>query len=338
MFHATKKRVPLSFRTSSSEKHYPFQVEITSGLPLRCYIGRVVEKASLEENGEQTQKAFPVLANKITHAGLQRARPFNRSELQHKSFSVRTGSAKIFQKTGSGRATFANAVAISEDKGYAEWQRSTMVERNYVILHREVDDPDAEVPVAKWCLSSVGAGGIESGDIVVALVTGWKSVNQIWKSDVYHVEPQKTPEEPEPPVEPPVVVDPTGETATVKVFMVNNLIPVIRDALGAGVLITENNTIELSYSNGYSYVYLKVGCDQTTTPHQYPVAQLANGILYPQVISSGTQLESTDDFGYILLAAIKQTNQTVYSFVSSSLWSDRIKVANAPATYYFSRV
>ena len=306
-------------------------------MPLRCYIGRVVEKKSIEAHGQQFQKAWPSAQNKSTQRGLPRPRNYNRTELQHKAYSVKTGSAKIHALSGHGRATYGSATAISSERGYAEWPRAGMQDRNYVILHREVDDPDAETPISKWCVSSVTEAAIQDGDIVLALVSGWKTVHQIWKSDVMYT-PEQTPTDPEPPdpdpdPDPPVV-NPDG-TLTIKAMMVNNLVPEI-----FGVLLTETplQTLPLNYQDGYSYVYLKVGCDNSVLPHRYPVADRASQY-YPEIISSGTQLTSTDEYGYILLAVVKQGEvPTVFSLVDKSLWSDRIKVANATATYFFSRV
>lgn len=271
----------------------------------------------------------------VSTAGLQ-AFGANRSGLDQ----LKTGSCVIHQKSSYGRTTYAQAVPVVSTIGYAYWPQilwGTNSEPVYVVLHRE--ESGANV---KWCLSLVNDAQLLATDIKLAVLITTKCV-QLWQSDIYIPEIPDVPQDP-PVVQPPVVEpDPNDPTThvTVKSFMVNNLVPVIDDGAGNKNYLTglPAPALQLNFDpNGYSYVYLRVGCDYSVTPHLYPVANVASA-LYPEVISSDIQLVSGDDYGYILIAVVKQATPNVnFSFVNSSLWSDRIKVANASATYYFSRV
>ncbi len=321
MFHPTKRRIT-SVRTSGVDKQYPFQVEIASGFPLRCYLGRVSEKESIEAHGQQIQKSWPHRSNKVTQDGLQKSKAYNRTELQYKDYAVVTGSAKIHQISGHGRATYGSATAISADKGYAEWPRAGMQGRNYVILHREVDDPSAETPISKWCLSSVPEASITSSDIVVALVTNWQSVNQVWKSDVIWTKTPTT--ETEPPVgggDHPWKVTANGAVLSIRDGSINN------------VTLSNPAYQHTLTENGEHSVLLKVTCVSNTYP---------NEVIWSVVKDWSPYTQNTLTEAWLKAAHVSYNNgvATITQLLFTSIMSERLKYGTAlnSARYYFNRV
>lgn len=83
-------------------------------------------------------------------------------------------------------------------------------------------------------------------------------------------------------------------------------------------------------TSGYSFVYL----DCKVSGYNYPNS--------PSIIASGTQLTATDADGYLLLFTVYKDATTsaitVWHYVKSSLWTDRIKIGSATAKYYFGAV
>jgi hypothetical protein len=127
----------------------------------------------------------------------------------------------------------------------------------------------------------------------------------------------------------------TPSVVTDKVFIypgtVNNLVPTID-----GTPLTDDPAPELDlvYSgtaDGYSYVYL----DTESSGATYPVDP-------PTIISSGTQMTSTDTHGYLLLFTVYKAPTTgaitLWQYVKTSLWADRIKIGSSTAKYYFGSV
>ena len=127
----------------------------------------------------------------------------------------------------------------------------------------------------------------------------------------------------------------TPSTDGIKIIIfpgtVNNLMPVID-----GIPLTDNPSPELTlnYSggtSGYSYIYI----DATTSGYDYPVDP-------PSIISSATQLVSSDSHGYLLLATIYKEATTgeisLWQYVGTSLWTDRIKIGSSTAKYYWGSV
>lgn len=126
---------------------------------------------------------------------------------------------------------------------------------------------------------------------------------------------------------------------------VDNLVPQLgatADAarkLDAATAPTE--TWNFSGSTYYSYVYLKVGCDTSTTPDTFPVST-GTDTKYPRVVSETTEQTASDTNGFLLLASAYKdptTNDiTVWQYVQNSQWADRIKVTGSTATYFFAAV
>lgn len=119
-------------------------------------------------------------------------------------------------------------------------------------------------------------------------------------------------------------------SVTVYPGTVNSQTPTI-----AGTPITDipAPALALSYSGGttgYSYVYLDCG----TSGYNYPYS--------PAIISSATQLTADDSHGYLLLFTVYKDATsgtiTIWQYVKSSLWTDRIKIGSATAKYYFGAV
>lgn len=94
-------------------------------------------------------------------------------------------------------------------------------------------------------------------------------------------------------------------------------------------------------SNYYSYIYLRVGCDNSGLPEIFPVTDQTDS-LYPRVISTIVEQASNNGSGYLLLATAYKdpaTNAiTVWQLIRSSQWADRIKVAGTDAKYFFAAV
>lgn len=86
-----------------------------------------------------------------------------------------------------------------------------------------------------------------------------------------------------------------------------------------------------------SYIYLRAGVDPTTKAFPSPVSSDETA----RIISSGTTLTDTDEYGYVLLCEITEGTGNAISFnqyVSSSLWGDRIKLGTITAKYYYARI
>jgi hypothetical protein len=123
----------------------------------------------------------------------------------------------------------------------------------------------------------------------------------------------------------------SGETAVIYPGTINGLTPTIDETPLTDIPAP---VLTLSYSggsDGYSYIY----ADAASSGSTYPVDA-------PTIISSASQLTSTNTNGYLLLATIYKDattgGVTVWQYVKSSLWTDRIKVGSATAKYYWGAV
>lgn len=86
------------------------------------------------------------------------------------------------------------------------------------------------------------------------------------------------------------------------------------------------------------YIYLRAGKDATTDA--FP-SDDDTSTDYPRIINSDVELSDTDTYGYVLLAVATEATGpsiTVNQYVTGSLWSDRIKLGDATATYYYARI
>ena len=86
------------------------------------------------------------------------------------------------------------------------------------------------------------------------------------------------------------------------------------------------------------YIYLRAGIDATT--NAFP-SEDDTTTDYPRIINSDVELADTDTYGYVLLAvATEATGPTisVNQYVTGSLWSDRIKMQDITARYYYARI
>jgi hypothetical protein len=122
-----------------------------------------------------------------------------------------------------------------------------------------------------------------------------------------------------------------GDTAVIYPGTINGLTPTID---GTPLTDIPAPVLTLSYSggtDGYSYIY----ADAASSGSTYPVDP-------PTIISSASQLTSTNTDGYLLLATIYTDattgGVTVWQYVKSSLWTDRIKVGSSTAKYYWGAV
>jgi hypothetical protein len=107
---------------------------------------------------------------------------------------------------------------------------------------------------------------------------------------------------------------------------------------------TPTTTFNFDEETGYSYIYLKVSADFSSPPTVYPVTD-EEDILYPRIISTSIQQEATDDSAFFLLAVAYQDPEpeaskavTITQLTCGSQWSDRIKVGDTTAKYFFARV
>jgi hypothetical protein len=123
----------------------------------------------------------------------------------------------------------------------------------------------------------------------------------------------------------------SGSAAVIYPGTINGLTPTID---GTPLTDIPAPVLTLSYSggtDGYSYVY----ADAASSGSTYPVDA-------PTIISSASQLTSTNTDGYLLLATIYKDATsgavTVWQYVKSSLWTDRIKVGSSTAKYYWGAV
>jgi hypothetical protein len=132
--------------------------------------------------------------------------------------------------------------------------------------------------------------------------------------------------------------------------VINSIIPQIGITADATKRLdktpTPTTTFNFDPTTGYSYIYLKVSADYSSGPTVYPVTDETD-ILYPRIISTSTQQTATDDSAFFLLAVAYQdqtnpggvaTQITITQLTCGSQWSDRIKVGDTTAKYFFARV
>lgn len=129
--------------------------------------------------------------------------------------------------------------------------------------------------------------------------------------------------------------------------MVNSVIPqigIVADATKRlDYVPTPTTTFNFDPETGYSYIYLKVSADYSTPPTLYPVTDQTD-ILYPRIISNSVQQTATDDSAFFLLAVAYQDPEpeaskaiTITQLTCGSQWTDRIKVGETTAKYFFAR-
>lgn len=129
--------------------------------------------------------------------------------------------------------------------------------------------------------------------------------------------------------------------------MVNSVIPQIGIVADAAKRLdktpTPTTTFNFDPSTGYSYIYLKVSADYTSPPTLYPVTTETD-ILYPRIISNSVQQAATDDSSFFLLAVAYQDPSatppkpiTITQLTCGSQWTDRVKVGETTAKYFFAR-
>lgn len=132
--------------------------------------------------------------------------------------------------------------------------------------------------------------------------------------------------------------------------MVNSVIPQIGITADPTKRLDQipvpKTTFNFDSTTGYSYIYLKVSADYSSSPTIYPVTTETD-ILYPRIISTSTQQTATDDSAFFLLATAYQdqtggpgstpTPITIWQLTCGSQWSDRIKLGTTTARYYFAR-
>jgi hypothetical protein len=133
--------------------------------------------------------------------------------------------------------------------------------------------------------------------------------------------------------------------ATVTAGTVNNIVPVIWgggpiDDLLNVVPKPEMGLATVQVPPGFFNAYIRSGKDPTFG--NFPTSNRDESG-YPQVYFSGTELEDTDEYGYIKIAdaTVDVTEKAVLSinqYVTGSLWASRIKVGELTAQYFYARV
>lgn len=129
--------------------------------------------------------------------------------------------------------------------------------------------------------------------------------------------------------------------------MVNSIIPQIGITADPAKRLdktpTPTTTFNFDPTTGYSYIYLKVSADFSSSPTVYPVPTETD-ILYPRIISTSIQQTATDDSAFFLLAVAYQDPAatppkpiTITQLTCGSQWTDRIKLGSLTARYYFAR-
>lgn len=315
MFHPTK-RTSLRVRTSGSEKHYPFQVEVANKNTILCHVGRVYDPSSASIYGTTTQKSWPANLNKISQHGLQKAQKYNKVELEYFNYAVKTNSAKIYYKGTSelasrGKATEANATNSVGDKNYVMWERNGP-QHEYIILHAvtDTDAPDTK----KWCLSAVTPSEITDSDIVIAYINNGTTVRQIWRSDVSALEgsgggggviDNTTPH-------PFQIIRVSETTWAVREGTVNDVV-----ASYGGVWSWGNYTVWL---RAYPTPTIIVQGSNASDP------QTGEAEAWVKI----GRLEQYDDGDTVV--------RNIYQYVKNSLWLERFKCGDADAKYWFSQI
>ena len=126
---------------------------------------------------------------------------------------------------------------------------------------------------------------------------------------------------------------------------VDNLVPQLGASADAtrklDAATTPTETWNFSGSTYYSYVYLKIGCNTSSTPNVFPVST-GTDTKYPRVVSETTEQTSSDTNGFLLLASAYKdpaTDEiTVWQYVQSSQWAARLKAGDITARYFFAAV
>ena len=126
---------------------------------------------------------------------------------------------------------------------------------------------------------------------------------------------------------------------------VNNINPLMSDVGGTAKLMTDKPRpkakFDFSDDTNFSYVYLDVGCDQSTTPDTFPVSDVSS-LYYPLIGATDNQVASDDDYGKLLLAAAYRDPDskaiTIWQYVKSSQWAARLKAGDITARYFFAAV
>ena len=98
--------------------------------------------------------------------------------------------------------------------------------------------------------------------------------------------------------------------------------------------LATNSEVNLTFTAVDTDILARVECDTANDWGPYPKRNGITLITSP----SSTQLDDTDQYGYIKLAQVKQDG-TVNQFVAGSLWSERQKFTEpGQATYYYYRI
>jgi len=314
MFHPTK-RTSLRVRTSGSEKHYPFQVEVANKNTILCHVGRVHDPLSVGIYGTESQKSWPANLNKVSQRGLQKAQRYNRVELEYFNYSVKTNSAKIYYKgtaelASRGKATYSNASNSVGDKNYVMWQRNGP-QHEYIILHAVVDtdNPDTN----KWCLSAVGPQEITDDDVVVAYINNGTTVRQIWKSDFS-------------------APDGVGEGGG-----------------GTGGDTSQPHPFQIVKNEGFDTFYVREGTVNNSTA-SYPNTGLNNVTVWLQTYPSVTivvtneSMSTNETQAWLKIGRISHVpngtgyTTNIYQYIRNSLWLERFKCGSDPAQYWYSQI
>lgn len=129
--------------------------------------------------------------------------------------------------------------------------------------------------------------------------------------------------------------------------MVNSVIPQIGITADPTKRLDQlpvpTTTFNFDPTTGYSYIYLKVSADYSSSPTLFPVTD-QNDILYPRIISTSIEQYATDDSAFFLLATAYQDPAasppkpiTIWQLTCGSQWADRIKLGTMTARYFFAR-
>lgn len=142
--------------------------------------------------------------------------------------------------------------------------------------------------------------------------------------------------------------DPPTETTYIyaQAGMVNSLIPQIGITADPTKRLDQiprpRTQLNFNPSDGYSYIYLKVSCLENEPPDLpvFPVSDETD-ILYPRIVSTIVQQQSTPTSAFFLLATAYRDSETgqitLWQLSCGSQWCDRIQVNTSDVRYFFAR-
>ena len=311
-------------QTGPAPAVFPWQVEWVIGDSFRCYVGRVHDKDSIDNDSEFTQSRFSanqqqrisLSPHKMSSATLNRN--ITSMERHAHSAPVKTGSSLIYTQPSRGRITSPSS-SVDESLGYATWSESQVRSSShdtYFVLHKVRDDSGL---YDQWCVSVVNDSDVLHSDIKLACFkyarggsASRANLIQLWKSDIL---PNISTSSVDFPFMVTFVQNESGSiTFNIRSGMVNNV--VLSDT-------------EITYSGpdvGLK-IYIKLSGDDDSAFPKSIEASVADSV--PSDDSSA---------GYVLLAE-KPSGLKVNQMIYTCLWGERHHYTEPQITkYYYYRV